>query len=104
MMTDRSLTPANGISLAPQPDNQKRKVFVVDDHPLVREWLTNLINQQSDLMVCGEAASAAEAMQAPRNEGWPGADYGDGVQLRTFKSVRGCGSPGASIAPRFGGG
>ena len=22
----------------------KRKVFLVDDHPLVREWLTNLIN------------------------------------------------------------
>jgi DNA-binding NarL/FixJ family response regulator len=35
----------------------------VDDHPLVREWLTNLINQQSDLSVCGEAATAAEAVQ-----------------------------------------
>jgi DNA-binding NarL/FixJ family response regulator len=36
----------------------------VDDHPLVREWLTTLINQQADLAVCGEAATAAEAMQA----------------------------------------
>ena len=45
-------------------DSQKRKVFIVDDHPLVREWLTNLINQQSDLAVCGEAATAAEAQQA----------------------------------------
>ncbi len=43
--------------------NRKRKIFLVDDHPLVREWLTNLIHQQSDLVVCGEAASAAEAMQ-----------------------------------------
>jgi DNA-binding NarL/FixJ family response regulator len=34
----------------------------VDDHPLVREWLATLINQQSDLMVCGEADSAAEAL------------------------------------------
>ena len=36
----------------------------MDDHPLVREWLTTLINQQADLAVCGEAATAAEAMQA----------------------------------------
>jgi DNA-binding NarL/FixJ family response regulator len=43
---------------------RKRKVFIVDDHPLVREWLTNLINQQLDLVVCGEAASAEEARQA----------------------------------------
>jgi DNA-binding NarL/FixJ family response regulator len=43
--------------------NQKRRVFLVDDHPLVREWLTNLINQQADLTVCGEAATAAEALR-----------------------------------------
>jgi len=42
----------------------KRKVFLVDDHPLVREWLTNLINQQSDLAVCGETGSAPRALQA----------------------------------------
>ncbi len=42
---------------------QKRTVFLVDDHPLVREWLTNLINQQSDLVVCGEAESAPQALQ-----------------------------------------
>ncbi len=39
----------------------KRKVFLVDDHPLVREWLASLINRQPDLEVCGEAASAPEA-------------------------------------------
>jgi len=43
---------------------QKRKVFLVDDHPLVREWLTNLINQQPDLAVCGETESAPRALQA----------------------------------------
>jgi DNA-binding NarL/FixJ family response regulator len=36
---------------------------LVDDHPLVREWLTNLIHQQSDLVVCGEAESAPAALQ-----------------------------------------
>jgi DNA-binding NarL/FixJ family response regulator len=39
----------------------KRKVFLVDDHPLVREWLGNLINRQPDLELCGEASSAPEA-------------------------------------------
>ncbi len=42
---------------------QKAKVLLVDDHPLVREWLANLINQQSDLEVCGEADSAPRALQ-----------------------------------------
>src|SRR5436190_8084700 len=45
------------------PSTMKRKVFLVDDHPLVREWLTNLINQQPDLMVCGETEGAPEALQ-----------------------------------------
>jgi DNA-binding NarL/FixJ family response regulator len=41
---------------------QKAKVLLVDDHPLVREWLGTLINQQSDLQVCGEADSAPKAL------------------------------------------
>src|SRR6266566_8822587 len=40
----------------------KRCVFIVDDHPLVREGLTNLINGQSDLIVCGEAQDSADAI------------------------------------------
>jgi DNA-binding NarL/FixJ family response regulator len=43
---------------------QKAKVLLVDDHPLVREWLANLINQQSDLQVCGETDSAPKALQS----------------------------------------
>ena len=42
----------------------KRRVFLVDDHPLVREWLTTLIDQQKDLVVCGEAEDAPQALQA----------------------------------------
>jgi DNA-binding NarL/FixJ family response regulator len=44
--------------------SQKRGILIVDDHPLVREWLTTLVNQQADLAVCGEAANAAEARKA----------------------------------------
>jgi DNA-binding NarL/FixJ family response regulator len=39
----------------------------VDDHPLVREWLTNLINREQDLTVCGESASLQPALQAITN-------------------------------------
>jgi len=42
---------------------QKAKILLVDDHPLVREWLATLINQQSDLEVCGETDNGAKAMQ-----------------------------------------
>ena len=41
----------------------KIRVFLVDDHPLVREWLANMINQQADLIVCGEAEDAPRALQ-----------------------------------------
>jgi len=41
----------------------KRKIFLLDDHPLVREWLTNLINQQPDFVVCGEAGSGPETRE-----------------------------------------
>lgn len=36
-------------------NNERSRVYIVDDHPLVREWLAALIDQQADLEVCGEA-------------------------------------------------
>ena len=42
--------------------SQKSRVFLVDDHPLVREGLANLINQQIDLADCGEAEDSVEAL------------------------------------------
>lgn len=44
-------------------NNPKTRIFLVDDHPLVREWLTNLIHQQPDLIVCGESEDAPRALQ-----------------------------------------
>jgi DNA-binding NarL/FixJ family response regulator len=40
----------------------KRRVFLVDDHPITRAGVSVLINQQPDLMVCGEADSAPKAL------------------------------------------
>lgn len=41
----------------------KKCVLVVDDHPLLRQGLALLINQQQDMEVCGEAEEAQTAMQ-----------------------------------------
>ncbi|MEI8314124.1 MAG: response regulator transcription factor [Verrucomicrobiota bacterium] len=42
----------------------KKTVLLVDDHPLLREGLRSIINQQADLMACGEADTAQAALLA----------------------------------------
>jgi len=42
----------------------KRRIFLVDDHPVTREGLARLINHESDLEVCGAAGTAAAALPA----------------------------------------
>jgi len=42
----------------------KRKVFIVDDHPIIREGLAQMINREPDLAVCGDAQEMHEALQA----------------------------------------
>jgi DNA-binding NarL/FixJ family response regulator len=39
------------------------RILIVDDHPIVRRGLAELIAGQPDLRVCGEAAGASEALQ-----------------------------------------
>src|SRR5688572_11018901 len=41
----------------------KKRVFVVDDHPMMRVGQVETLNRESDLMVCGEAGSARETME-----------------------------------------
>jgi DNA-binding NarL/FixJ family response regulator len=43
---------------------KKKTVFVVDDHPIVRQGLSLLINQEKDLMVCGVAEEMHSALSA----------------------------------------
>jgi DNA-binding NarL/FixJ family response regulator len=47
-------------------DNKKR-VVIVDDHPLFRERLAQLINHEPDMEVTGEADTAKDAIQLIRN-------------------------------------
>src|SRR5580704_12223835 len=42
----------------------KSRILIVDDHPLFREGLQQMIDRTPDLMVCGEAGDAKEALQA----------------------------------------
>jgi len=42
----------------------KRKVLIVDDHPMMRFGLTQLINNEPGLSVCGEAETAHQALAA----------------------------------------
>ncbi|HNZ74986.1 MAG TPA: response regulator transcription factor [Verrucomicrobiota bacterium] len=54
-----------------RPAARRARILLVDDHPLVRERLAEIINQEPDLMVCGEAqdrAGALAAMAAHRPE------------------------------------
>ena len=52
-------------SVAEQPiPAVKKTVLVVDDHPLMRQGLSMLINQQQDMQVCAEAEEAQAAMLA----------------------------------------
>ncbi len=39
------------------------RVLLVDDHPILRQGLTQLINQETGLRVCGEAEDAQEALK-----------------------------------------
>src|SRR5580704_5972583 len=43
---------------------RKIRVLVVDDHPIVRQGLSQLINQEPDLIVCGQAEDARTALDA----------------------------------------
>ena len=46
------------------PPATKIRVFLVDDHPLLRQGIAGRIGEESDMTVCGQAGSAAEALPA----------------------------------------
>lgn len=49
-----------------KPARQKTRILIVDDHPMMRQGLAQLINSEPDLAVCCEADTAAQAFDAIR--------------------------------------
>jgi DNA-binding NarL/FixJ family response regulator len=47
----------------PSTPTRKHRILIVDDHPVVRLGLRRVIEQETDMEVCGEAGSVAEAMR-----------------------------------------
>lgn len=45
-----------------QREGRKHRVFVIDDHPIVRHGLCQCINREDDLVVCGDAADGESAI------------------------------------------
>jgi len=41
----------------------KTRIFIVDDHPLLRRGLAELINRETDMVFCGEAEDSPSAMR-----------------------------------------
>src|ERR1039457_7160239 len=43
---------------------KRKKILLVDDHPLMRRGQADLLERETDLTVCGEAGTAHAAMEA----------------------------------------
>lgn len=73
---------------------EKARILLVDDHPLVLEWLGNLINQQADLETCGATGKSAQALQwieklAP-DVAIVDISLADGSGIELIKNIKAC--------------
>ncbi len=49
-------------SKSEKTEEARKRILIVDDHPITRRGLAQLIDQEPDLTVCGEAESAQRAL------------------------------------------
>lgn len=45
----------------------RHRVLIIDDHPLIRQGLVRLLNEEPDIKVCGEAGTGPEALELTLN-------------------------------------
>jgi DNA-binding NarL/FixJ family response regulator len=50
--------------------NEKIKIIIADDHAIVREGLKQIVAEEKDMIVCGEAEDAATLMELLKKEKW----------------------------------
>ena len=50
--------------LKKKSDGQKSRIFLVEDHPVFRDGLSRLVNDEPDLTVCGEAGDATKGLKS----------------------------------------
>lgn len=50
--------------MASKSNNAKKRLLIIDDHPMMRTGLGQLIDNEPDLKVAAEAGSAAQALEA----------------------------------------
>jgi DNA-binding NarL/FixJ family response regulator len=58
--TDPETNPDSATSV---PATDRKRILLVDDHPMTRGGMAQVINKQADLEVCWESGSAAEALE-----------------------------------------
>ena len=51
-----------------EKSESKTRILIVDDHPVVRQGLIQLINHELDLVVSAEAESATQALEVLRKD------------------------------------
>jgi DNA-binding NarL/FixJ family response regulator len=54
--------------MAPKNKNSARRILIVDDHPMMRTGLAQLIDHETDLKVAAEASNARQAAEAVRKD------------------------------------
>lgn len=68
------------------------RIFIVDDHPLIRDGMALLIGSQRDLQVCGSAGTIREALQqiakTPPEVMVVDLSLKDGLGLDLIKSIK----------------
>ena len=53
----------SSVMKVPKKPAAKMRLVILDDHPMMREGLAQLINNEPDLTVCGEAGTGAEGLE-----------------------------------------